>query len=364
MDDLGLGELRRAIERVLEEFLAARREEFSLIEPEAVPVVDEVVRAVRSGGKRLRPAFCYRGFRAGGGSHGEAILAVAASLELLHTFALLHDDVMDRPRLRRGQLAAYLRLAQDHREAGRPGDPLQFGISVSMLAGDLALVLSDALFHDSGFEPGALARAAGPLYDLRIRAVAGQYLDLVGTGRPPDSATVRRIALLKTASYSVTGPLTVGAALAGASGRTGAVLARYGAALGEAFQLRDDVLGLFGDPEVTGKDAETDALQGKPTAVVAWALAMADSRERQAILDCWGNPEAADEQVDALKVAVRSSGALGAALDEIDRLVEEAKGALSGPAGAPLDRESVTVLRGLADLISTRSLPPSLAGRS
>lgn len=336
--------LRHEVDRVLERFLAAEREEFARLDPRAVPVVDEVARVVASGGKRLRPLFCYAGHRLAGGAHGGAIVAAAASLELLHTFAIVHDDVMDRSPLRRGRPSLHRRVAQEYRAGGGPGEPEQFGVAAAILAGDLAFALSDRLFVTSGFDPEALARAAGPLHDLRVRAVAGQFLDLLHAGRREiDPGAARRIARLKTASYSVEGPLLVGAALAGGDGEVREALSAYGLALGEAYQVRDDVLGLFGDPADTGKDVEGDIRQATPTTLLAEALFRAGPSERESILAHWGNPEATVADVDAVRRAVAATGAPGAALEEIGRLVGEARNIL-GSLRVPAETEGARAM--------------------
>ncbi|HLI57288.1 MAG TPA: polyprenyl synthetase family protein, partial [Actinomycetota bacterium] len=253
-----LAAVRRALDEALLSFLATQRERMaSLAGPSAV-LVDLVEAAVATGGKRLRPILCWCAYRAGGGA-GDEILPAAASLELLHTFAILHDDVMDQAVLRRGQPALHRRLAAERRAAGGGEDADAFGISVAVLAGDLALVLSDAMFAASGFPPEILARAEPALEGMRTSAVAGQYLDILQAGTTaaplPEAALIGH---LKTAGYSVEGPVGLGIALAGAPEPVARALEGYAAAAGEAFYRADELLGLFGDPAATGKDAESD----------------------------------------------------------------------------------------------------------
>lgn len=338
--DAELDQLRLSIDRVLLAFLSSQRDELATIHPHAPTLVDELVRVIHAGGRRFRPLLCYCGYRAGGGPHCDEILAAAASLELLHTFAILHDDVMDRSPVRRGEPSLFHRLAQQRSASRDIGDPMQFGISVSILAGDLAFLLSDAAFTTSGFEAEAVAAAMPVLHEMRIRAAAGQYLDLLFAGRPPEGAEgVRQIARLKTAAYSAEGPLLLGASLAHASDLIRASLARYGIALGEALQLRDDVLGMFGDPKLTGKDAHSDILQGKQTVLIAQALEHATPEQRSLILRIWGSPSATERQIRAVRKAVESAGALHTSLGLIEELRTEAKNALvaaipQGPAAA------------------------------
>lgn len=236
------------VERQLEVFLSRRREEMATVDPAAGLLVDEIGRIVRAGGKRIRPAFCYWGYRCAGGEDDEPIVRAAAALELFHTFALVHDDVMDAARTRRGVPSSHIHLAGEARRLGLP-DPERFGVSAAILAGDLANVLADELLLESGFPPKALAPALHSYHRMRAEMAAGQLLDLEGAGLDP--ARARRVASLKTGGYTVEGPLRLGAILAGASTEVLACLSRYGVPLGEAFQLRDDVL-----------DAEEDGRPG------------------------------------------------------------------------------------------------------
>jgi geranylgeranyl diphosphate synthase, type I len=324
------GELKLAVDRVLEQFLAEQRAELAAIGDSACALVDEVARVVGAGGRRLRPAFCYWGHMAAGAPHSEEILRAAASLELLHAFALLHDDVMDRAEVRRGEPTAFRRLAEERAASRARGDALHYGMSVAILAGDLSFALSDTLLQVSGFPPERVAVATRVLHDMRIRAVAGQFLDLSGAGRPLWGAEslgeeeVRRIARLKTASYSVEGPLLLGATLGGADGALLARLRAYGASIGEVLQLRDDLTGLFGDPQLTGKDADGDVRQGTPTLLLAEALHRGSPDDRRTIVELCGRPELDGAEVDAVRGAIAASGAPEAILTLIDELVAAA----------------------------------------
>lgn len=341
--------LRQAIDQSLHAFLAGRRDALSRLAPSSGNLVDLVSEVVATGGKRLRPALCWCAYQAAGGTpDSRAILQAAASLELLHTFAIIHDDVMDQAVLRRGRPALHRRLADERRSAGHDADADAdlFGISVAVLAGDLALTLSDAMLATSGFPPEALARAAGPLDDMRSQAIAGQYLDVrhagAGPHAPVTSEDAARIGRLKTAGYSVAGPLAVGAALAGATPEVTEALAGYGTALGDAFSFCDDLLGLFGDAATTGKDAESDLRRGKPTNLIAEALARATGEDRRVLTSLWGDPAATAEDLAAVRAAVQATGALDIARDRIDALVGQAltclgvAGLLRGPGGAGL----------------------------
>ncbi|TMK64102.1 MAG: polyprenyl synthetase family protein [Actinobacteria bacterium] len=230
-----LESVRRRVDEVLASFLLERRESMATMAPEAAEMVDELRRVVEAGGKRIRPAFCYWGYRAAGGDDGEPIVRAAAALELFHTFALIHDDVMDESETRRGQASTYARFAGAR--AGEPG-ALRFGRSVAVLVGDLAAVLADEAFIGSGFPPERLLPALRRYAVMREEVAAGQFLDIRG---PAPTASADRVASLKTGAYTVEGPLHIGALLAGALPELLDALSRFARPLGLAFQLRDDL---------------------------------------------------------------------------------------------------------------------------
>ncbi len=244
-------DLASRIDIVLIGSLSERRQQLSEIEPRAAMLVDEVTRLVRAGGSRLRPMLCYWGYRASGGSDEPPILRAAAALELLHTFALIHDDLMDGALERRGVASSEVHLEG----LGEGPGERRFGLSAAILAGDLSAVLADELLLESGFGPETLVRSLACYNRMRTEMAAGQLLDLLGEV-PRDEEELRRTARLKGGAYSVQGPLEIGAALAGASEEVTSVLARYGEPLGEAFQLRDDLLDASQDIRPTKATAE------------------------------------------------------------------------------------------------------------
>lgn len=228
-------EPRDRIEGVLRAFLREMRTEMALVATDAVLPIDEVIRLVEAGGKRLRPAFCYWGFRAAGGRQEEPIARASAAMELLHTMALIHDDLMDGTSERRGVPSSARHLANEARRRGAP-DPEGTGRSLAILSGDLAAVLADRVLLSAGFDVDVLVVALDRYNRMRTEMALGQCLDVLGTEGP--GSTV--VATLKSGSYTVEGPLAIGAALAGAGPGTLDALAAYAGPLGLAFQLRDD----------------------------------------------------------------------------------------------------------------------------
>ena len=230
-----LAPLRERVDGELLAFLREVRAEIVMAAPDALLTIDEVERLIVAGGKRLRPAFCYWGYRTAGGIDGDPIVRAAAALELLHVMALIHDDLMDEARLRRGVPTSAVHLTS---QAGRLGsaDPAATGRSLAILAGDLAAVLADRLFLSSGFAPDTLVPALDRYHRMRTEMAAGQTLDVLGL----DGTDRSLVASLKGGAYTVAGPLAIGAELAGAGADLQEALAAYGDPLGTAFQLRDD----------------------------------------------------------------------------------------------------------------------------
>jgi geranylgeranyl diphosphate synthase, type I len=329
----GLDELRDAFDRYLIAYIEARREEL----PEASDLLDEIRRMLEAGGKRLRPALCYWGYVAAQGRPDERIVSAAASLELLHTFALVHDDVMDNADERRGEPTVHAKR----------------GPNVAILVGDMALVLADDAFMHSGFGEKELHRAFGVYSRMRRQVIAGQYLDLQAAGSQIDEPAARRIAVLKSGSYSIEQPLIMGACLAAAKEDVLDGLSAFGRPLGEAFQLRDDLLGTFGEPDVMGKPTDSDIREGKRHVLYAKAIACLEGDERDFFVSRWGGGGGlSTEDVERLRSLVESSGAREATEELVSDLVAQAASALEK---ARVDEGARGALSELARLATRRS---------
>ncbi|MCP2279643.1 geranylgeranyl diphosphate synthase, type I [Nocardia amikacinitolerans] len=271
--------------------------------------VEDILMQYVTGGKCLRSTLMYLGWLCGAGPDGAALRA-AASLELLHAFALLQDDVMDDAVLRRGASAAHVRLAEQHRRDHNAGSAARFGASAATLLGDMCLVWAEQMLRDSGVEPAALARV-WPGYDaMRIELAVGQFADLINDVRDrPDLDDILAIARAKSGNYTVRRPLELGAAMAGCGQDTLSMLARFGTRVGEAFQLRDDLLGIFGSAAVTGKPADSDLGQHKATSVVVVALEFADPVVRDELLELMSRPVLDRVAIDRCRALIAASGA-------------------------------------------------------
>lgn len=275
------------VEGVLTRYLTRRQAELSEPAPAFATVVEALSDFVLGGGKRLRPTFAWWGWRGAGGepegARAEAVLRAVSALELLQACALVHDDLMDASALRRGSPTVHVAFAGTHRGANWLGEADRFGMAAGILLGDVALAWADDMVAGSGLDPAMLAAAQEPWRAMRSEMLAGQYLDVLAQARGDESASsALRIARMKTAAYTVERPLHLGAALAGAGAHTVRALRAFGADLGVAFQLRDDLLGMFGDTEVTGKPAGDDLREGKRTLLIALGLRHAERAGRHA----------------------------------------------------------------------------------
>ena len=287
-----------------------------------VDIAGDVLVGFVDGGKCLRSTFMYLGWLSG--AHGDpdadvAALRASAGLEMLHAFALLQDDVMDDSPLRRGRPSAHVQFGRWHREQRLTGSSARFGASLAVLLSDLCLVWADQMMRESGVAPEALMRA-WPHYDaMRVELAIGQAADVANDAvTMPDLDSVLDVARRKSGNYTVRRPLEIGAAMAGRTDLLGP-LGEYGGLIGEAFQLRDDVLGVFGSPEVTGKPAGADLAERKATSVVVAAHRMADAAARRQFDDLMRAPELTDGDIERWRALIVASGAA----DYIEELITE-----------------------------------------
>ncbi|MCK0176193.1 polyprenyl synthetase family protein [Mycolicibacterium sp. F2034L] len=310
------GDLRRATIDALREFVGDRC--VSELRLTGVDIAADVLFDFIGDGKFLRSTFTYLGWLAGAEPDDAAIRA-AASFELLHIFALLQDDVMDDSPMRRGRPSAHVRFADWHRAHGLGGSADRFGASAAVLLGDLCLVWAGQMLRESGLPAAALERAL-PRYDaMRTELAVGQFADLVNdAGGRPTLENVLDVARRKSGNYTVRRPLEIGGALAGCPEATLGLLGRYGAAVGEAFQLRDDLLGIFGAPAITGKPAGGDLAERKATSVVMAAHKLAEPAVRRQLTELMARRDLDENDIVRWQNLIAATGAV----DWIEQLIE------------------------------------------
>jgi geranylgeranyl diphosphate synthase, type I len=313
---------RERLQKALDEFVDEMGERLAPLGPDAALLLEEARRCV-SGGKRFRAAFCWWGYRAVDPDvvDEDALLRACAALEVLHASALVHDDYMDASDTRRGRPATHRAFASAHRAASWRGDPDQYGASAAILLGDLLLTWSDELLRRCGLPADRVVAALAAFDHTRSEVITGQFLDVSVQARGrADVDAAMTVLRYKSAKYSIERPLHIGALLAGATLEQLAELTAYGLPLGEAFQLRDDLLGVYGDPAATGKPAGDDLVEGKRTVLVALALDAAPA-EDAARLDAALGTALSEADVAELRRIIDASGAHAQLEQVIDDLV-------------------------------------------
>ena len=317
--------VRDAIQEELTSYLTLQREYLSSIGSELIPVCDALESFTLDGGKRLRPLFAYAGYLATGKTPTVQDIRAFTSLELLQACALIHDDLMDKSDTRRGKPAIHRHFENLHQSQAMHGLSEQFGEAAAVLLGDLALVWSDHMLHTSGIAPESLLSALAVHDEMRIELMAGQYLDVREAGeKNPSVDRSLRIARYKSGKYTIERPLHLGAAIAitdpGKRKELSLILSSYGLPLGEAFQLRDDLLGIFGDSEITGKPAGDDIREGKRTVLMAMTFERATESAKEKLGQLLGNENLSESDINTARTLITESGSVKVVEDLIEGL--------------------------------------------
>ncbi len=362
------------VQDAIDEMLETRRAELVAIAPELAPLV-EIGGDLLQGGKRFRALFLYWGWHAisarvqdfdpltdAVSEHLPAVVRACAALEVFHAAALVHDDVLDNSDTRRGRPSAHRRFEALHRETGWHGSSAEYGRAGALLLGDMLLGWSDEVLDEALAmlgRPAAARAARAEFVRMRTEVTAGQFLDILEENAwrvAPESellARAHRVIVYKSAKYSVEAPLALGAAMAGAAADQLDALRAFGLPLGVAFQLRDDLLGVFGDPEVTGKPAGDDLREGKRTVLIALARSALPPTARRLLDELLGDRSLDEEQIRMLQSTIRDSGAVARVEGVIDRQVAQARAALEeAPIAASSRQELVRLAQTVAKRVS------------
>jgi geranylgeranyl diphosphate synthase, type I len=354
---------RARLDARLEAWLSAKRAEAAgAAEPWDLDLIDGVALLMTHGGKRLRPALVYYSYLALGGDPGHAdaaVLPLALATEFLHTYLLIHDDIMDHAETRRGLPSAHARFRELHRAQGWRGDAGEFGAAGAILLGDLAHTWAVELFAGVPVEGERKAELTRSFSAMCQEVIGGQYLELLVASRrdtaQADESELLSVLRLKSGRYTAERPIQLGGILAAADSGPLAALARFGGAVGEAFQLQDDLLGMFGDPETVGKPVGADLTEGKFTFLIFHALRDARPEERQALSAALGRPDLPLAEVERVQRILEGTGARA----KVEAMVEErlavARTALAGlDSGLELREPGRTFLAGLIDYLKER----------
>ncbi|WAU83070.1 polyprenyl synthetase family protein [Streptomyces sp. Qhu-G9] len=340
--------LKKRVDQVLSGFVTAEAQALADIDAGLAPVAEQL-HAATGHGKRLRAAFCYWGWRGAGQPDSDALVRAAGAIELVHAAAAVHDDLIDHSRTRHGRPTGHIALREVLTDHARPKTGAR---ALAMLVGDLLMSMAGQLFTDSGL-PGAFLSRARPLWAVLARElVAGECLEILRTGAAPDPDASVKVIRYKTAKYTVEHPLQIGGLLAGAPPRLLESYSDFGVPLGEAFQLRDDLLGLFGDPEQTGKDPADDLAGNRPTALMAHTLTSATKAERGELRHLLGQANISEQQVERAREIAHRTGAVARVEGMITARLREAHDVL---ADADLTADARRALESLATVSATRT---------
>lgn len=348
---LSIDDIPDAARIVLAEFIDSRREQIATIGAPVTVAMQHLEDFVLGGGKRIRPLYGWAGFVGADGLAGDedpnAVLRAVASLEFIQACALIHDDIVDASDTRRGNPTVHRAVEAHHEAAGWSGSAAHFGQSVAILVGDLALVWAEDMLQDSGLSDEALRRVREPWVSMRTEVLGGQLLDIylesAGSESVDDAMSVNRF---KTAAYTIARPLHLGAAIAGADRRLIEAFRGYGLDIGIAYQLRDDQLGVFGDPAITGKPAGDDLREGKRTVLLAEALRRLDQTAPDDAATLRAGVGATDDPATVATLAgiIERSGASEAIEQQIDELTESGLAHLSRAGVSPSVSETLRYL--------------------
>lgn len=343
---------KKQFDKQLLAYLSEKRQEAKEINPETTVLIDEIIRFTENGGKRVRPAFMYSGYIAAGGKAHEAILFASMSVELLHTFALIHDDIIDNSDLRRGELTTHKAFEAYHKTRRLSGSKKNFGLSNAILVGDLAYSFAEDILTIAPFPQERIRRARYYFDQMKIQVIYGQYLDVLGgykEGLTEDE--VLQILEYKTAKYTVERPLHIGAMLAGADYSMLETFSRYGIPFGQAFQMQDDIVGTFGSEEEIGKPSDSDIKEGKKTLLLAKAYERADKKQRKTLDRIVGNKAATKTDIEKVKDIMEQTGAYDYCVKLAKELLIQAKKAISD---TKLNEEGKGYLLAAADYLNER----------
>lgn len=328
-----LSEFKKNFDRELLAYLDIKSRQLTKINSKTAILIKEIRKMVLAGGKRLRPAFCYFGYLAAGGKNKKAILRASLALELGHIFALVHDDIIDNSLVRRGKPTVFKKL----------------GVSGAILAGDLACILADEIFTNLPFPSQATQKAKQYFDLLKEEVVAGEYLDVLGGKTEKE---VLKILEYKTARYSIVRPLQIGATLATAKDEVFKIFEDYGVPLGIAFQIKDDILGMFGKEEVIGKPVDSDLKEGKKTLLVIKTMEQAEKREKRKFAYLLANKRVTRKDLEWVRKLMVKTGSLDYSQNLAQKLVNQAKSTI---ADYPFEKEGKEFLLEIADFVLKRN---------
>ncbi len=351
---LELQNYKKQVDRKLAGFFAKKLWEMKNISPSAKSIVKDIQNLVLAGGKRVRASFMYWGYKSSGGKEIEKIVEASMSIELTHIFLLIHDDIIDRDDFRHGVQTIHKKYEKLAKRFYKKTEPRHFGDSMAIVAGDMAAAFGNEIIFNSRFAPEQKQKALSKLQEIVVNTVSGEILDVVLEAR--GRATEKEILEVhrnKTAKYTVEGPLHLGALLAGADGKILKVLSDYAVPVGIAFQIQDDILGVFGNEKKLGKPVCSDLREGKQTLLVVKALEFGSRTDEKNIRRLLGNQNVSKEEITLFRNIVRNTGSLAYSQNLAKKYVEQGKAAI---VKSNVSKEVKDFLAGIADYIVSREV--------
>jgi geranylgeranyl diphosphate synthase, type I len=345
---------KKIVDRKLAEYFSQKLREMSKVGVSAKDAVKSIQYLTLAGGKRLRAAFMYWGYIGAGGKEIDKIIEASMSIELTHIFLLIHDDIIDRDDFRHGVSAIHKKYENLARRFYKKVDAKHFGDSMAIITGDMAAAFGNEIIFNSKFKPEIILKALDKLQDIVTVTVSGEIFDVVleAKGKALEKE-VLEVHENKTAKYTVEGPLHLGAMLAGANDDMLKALSDYAIPVGIAFQVQDDILGVFGNERKLGKPVCSDLREGKQTLLIVKALEKGNSRQKKLIQKLLGNKNITDEEIEQFRQVVRDTGSFEYSRKLAEKLVMKGKKALEK---AEISKEAKDFMVGIADYIVNREV--------
>ncbi len=356
MDVIGkLKEYKERLDPALKAYFAKKIEQAEKLDPLAVEAVETIADFTLAGGKRIRPALVYYGYLAAGGQDDPKILEASMSIELAHSFLLMHDDIIDRDAMRHGVETVHERYKKIGKRIAPQEDEVHFGNSMAMIAGDMASNMAYEIIFNTKFSAETIIRALDKIQNIVYVTIPGEMLDVVMEMK--GQATEEEILRMfegKTSRYTFEGPLHLGSILAGGTDEMSVGFTKYSLPLGKAFQIRDDILGVFGDEKKLGKPVGSDVIEGKQTILLVKALELGNFEQKNVLKKYLGKKDLTEKELAQFREVIRATGSLEYSQNLSQQLVTEAVAAL-----AQIDfknEEARQFLAGLADYIIVREV--------
>lgn len=345
---------KKVLDKKLSEYFSKKLNELKDFGLSAKGAVKSIRDLTLAGGKRVRAGFMYWGYRAAGGREEEKIIEASMSIELTHIFLLIHDDIIDRDDFRHGIETIHKKYERLAKKFWKKTEPVHFGNSMALIAGDMAAAFGNDIIFNSPFPPDKVQKALSKLQEIVVNTVAGEILDVVleAKGRASEEE-ILEVHRNKTAKYTVEGPLHLGATLAGADGKMLSALSDYAVPVGIAFQIQDDILGAFGNEEKLGKPVCSDLREGKQTLLIAKALQNGNREQKKLIRKLLGNKNVTDEDIKKFRKVVRETGSLKYSQDLAKKYINDGKLSVEK---FDFDQQSKQFLNGIADYIVNREI--------